>query len=175
MSAFIVPTTDLHSALRAAEERPGLRIALVGWSRVLARMAFADVATAVVNPCPVCSSRVGETVGLVCEACGTDYGAGERPRRGVPGACVFWANGDESVRWANGSILRPMALTARHSWRGYVYDVAVLREGMTVEHLPSEAIPAFMTSTWDRSCDECTPAGPCAAHPWPGLPARAQH
>ena len=43
-----------------------------GWNACLAAVLRAlDV------PCPTCSGPIRETVGLVCQTCGTDYGAGD--------------------------------------------------------------------------------------------------
>lgn len=44
-------------------------------------------------PCPTCTGPVRETVGMVCQTCGTDYGAAStcegcnRVRRGMAGGC----------------------------------------------------------------------------------------
>ena len=38
-------------------------------------LTIAELRRALDVPCPTCSGPIRETVGLVCQTCGTDYGA----------------------------------------------------------------------------------------------------
>lgn len=68
-------------AVRVARYRD-YGISCTPWGQLDERTAriFREYAAAALRggPCPTCSGPVRETVGMVCQTCGTDYAGGDR-------------------------------------------------------------------------------------------------